>query len=74
MILKKETKLFESQLGAKGFIYPKDSFLVLEKNAKAEEVGIFCPTDSNLMAVLVSIQEDTPKKLFWVDKKKVANT
>lgn len=74
MILKKETKLFESQLGAKGFIYPKDSFIVLEKNVKAEEVSIFCPTDNNLAAVLISTQEDTPRKLFWVDKRKLANT
>lgn len=74
MILKKETRLFESQLGAKGFIYPKDSFIVLEKNVKAEEVGIFCPTDSSLAAVLVSTEEDAPRRLFWIDKRKLANT
>ena len=74
MILKKETKLFESQLGAKGFIYPKDSFIVLEKNVKAEEVNIFCPTDVNMAAVLISTQEDAPRRLFWIDKRKLANT
>jgi hypothetical protein len=70
MFLRKETRLFESQLGAKGFIYPKESFIVLEKNVEAEEVNLFCPIQKNLKAVLVKTDDDTPKKLFWVENKK----
>ena len=68
-----KSKLFLSKLGAKGFLYPSDDFILAPKDVMVDEVSYVYSKEYGVVPVRVivdigneaiSIKEST---IFWVD-------
>jgi hypothetical protein len=70
MTLKKEKRVWISELGAKNFFYPTDKFMVTEKDIRVKSLN-FISSKKGLVALHVlegdkNIKDNT---VIWVDSK-----
>ena len=70
------SKLYLSELGAKGFLYPSERFITTTSDLEVESVPLLYSKDSGLIPVRVAVKlgEDGLSKMehtiFWIQKPK----
>jgi hypothetical protein len=75
MKIKKDTRIYLSELGAKGFLYPSESFVTLPEEVEVERLPLIFDKSSKLIPVRVTGnlgKEELSMKLstvFWVSEK-----
>lgn len=75
MKIKKDTRIYLSELGAKGFLYPSESFVTLPEEVEVERLPLIFDKSSKLIPVRVTGnlgKEELSMKLstvFWVREK-----
>ena len=70
MTLKKEKRVWISELGAKDFFYPTDKFIVTEEEIKVKELN-YLSTKKGLVAfhVLEGDKNIKENSIIWIDRK-----
>lgn len=77
MKIQKDTKIYLSELGAKGFLYPSESFVTLSEEVEVERLPLAFDRSSKLFPVRVTGnlgREELSMKIstvFWVRESKV---
>jgi|LakMenE18May11ns_1017448.scaffolds.fasta_scaffold8026428_1 hypothetical protein len=78
MKIKKDTRVYLSELGAKGFLYPSDTFIVTSEIVNCELIPFLYSKEYGLTPVKVAAkigEEDISRvesAIFWVDREKIS--
>jgi len=81
MKIKSDTKLYLSELGAKGFLYPSDKFITTPKDFLVETIPYVYDSSYGVIPVKVSADIVGPDdrvsvketSIFWVEKRKIVS-
>lgn len=79
MKIKKDTRIYLSELGAKGFLYPSDKFITTPKEFLIEVIPYVYDSGSGIIPVKVSADISSSddrlsikeSSIFWVEKRKI---
>jgi hypothetical protein len=80
MKIKSDTRVYLSELGAKGFLYPSDKFIITDGEMICDMPPYLYSKEHGLVPVrlAVKIGEDRLSQIehsiFWVDKTKVSSS
>jgi hypothetical protein len=80
MKIKADTRIYLSELGAKGFLYPSEKFVTTEREMECEMPPLLYIKEHGLTPIRLAakIGEDRLSQIehsiFWVDKTKVLSS
>jgi hypothetical protein len=79
MKIKSDTRIYLSEIGAKGFLYPSESFVLSPKEFNIEKIPYVCDSASGVVPVRIMADVTTnddrlsikESSIFWVEKRKI---